>query len=82
MVSTFGFVGRVGEVHFNQMCIGDTEGERIAMHHHLHRVAKRGEFHQLDGGIGDEAHVQKMLPTRAFTAYRLDARRLSYINLI
>ena len=63
--------------HFDEGGIGFAEGEGIAVNHHLHRVAERGEFHQFDDGIGDETHVQEMLSARAFSVDGLDLGGLS-----
>jgi hypothetical protein len=52
------------------------------VNHHFHRVAKRGEFHEFDEGIGDETHVQEMLSALAFSVDGLDAGGLSDIQFV
>ena len=66
-------------LHLDQGGIGLAEGEGIAVYHHFHRVAQGGELHQFDDGIGDEAHVEKMLPALSFAVHSLDGGGFSYI---
>jgi hypothetical protein len=62
--------------------VGFAQSERVAMDHHLHRVAKGRIFHDFDAGIGDKAHIKEVLAALAFTSYSLDACGLTYFEFI
>ena len=63
---TDGFAGY--RVSLNFFGVGKPQGQFITMNAKLHRVAHRRQFHQLDFRARYDAHIQKMLPQRAFAA--------------
>ena len=65
---------RVGRLDFDVRGVVKPQGQFIAVNAQLHRVAHRGELHQRDCRAGDHAHIQKVLPQRAFAADDLHNR--------
>ena len=53
----------------------------ISMNPQFHGIAHRCELHQCDFRTGNDAHIQKMLPKRAFPAYRFNLRTLPGLQI-
>ncbi len=59
-------------LHADLLTVREPQRQLVAVHAQLHGVAHRRELHRRDLRAGDHAHIQKMLPQRAFPAHGED----------